>query len=66
MHAMGWKIKEQKPDKVIYLSAEIHVSICRALRYKDTAFTRSIDVLIDECKENNTGRIYFFFNKINK
>ena len=52
MHAMGWKIKELKPDrKVIYLSAEKFMyQFVRALRYKDTsAFKeqfRSIDVLM--------------------
>ena len=52
MHAIGWKIKEQQPDrKVIYLSAEKFMyQFVRALRYKDTsAFKeqfRSIDVLM--------------------
>ena len=53
MHAIGWKIKQQQPErKVIYLSAEKFMyQFVRALRYKDTsAFKeqfRSIDVLND-------------------
>ena len=39
MHAIGWKIKQQQPDrKVIYLSAEKFMyQFVRALRYKDTS-----------------------------
>ena len=70
MHAMGWKIKELKPDrKVIYLSAEKFMyQFVRALRYKDTsAFKeqfRSIDVLmIDDVQfisgKDNTQEEFF-------
>ena len=76
MHAMGWKIKELKPDrKVIYLSAEKFMyQFVRALRYKDTsAFKeqfRSIDVLmIDDVqfisgKDNTQEEFFHTFNAL--
>jgi chromosomal replication initiator protein len=76
MHAMGWKIKEMKPDrKVIYLSAEKFMyQFVRALRYKDTsAFKeqfRSIDVLmIDDVqfisgKDNTQEEFFHTFNAL--
>ena len=76
MHAMGWKIKEQQPDrKVIYLSAEKFMyQFVRALRYKDTsAFKeqfRSIDVLmIDDVqfisgKDNTQEEFFHTFNAL--
>ena len=76
MHAMGWKIKESKPDrKVIYLSAEKFMyQFVRALRYKDTsAFKeqfRSIDVLmIDDVqfisgKDNTQEEFFHTFNAL--
>ena len=74
MHAIGWKIKEQQPErKVIYLSAEKFMyQFVRALRYKDTsAFKeqfRSIDVLmIDDVqfisgKDNTQEEFFHIFN----
>ena len=76
MHAMGWKIKEQQPErKVIYLSAEKFMyQFVRALRYKDTsAFKeqfRSIDVLmIDDVqfisgKDNTQEEFFHTFNAL--
>jgi len=76
MHAIGWKIKELKPDrKVIYLSAEKFMyQFVRALRYKDTsAFKeqfRSIDVLmIDDVqfisgKDNTQEEFFHTFNAL--
>ena len=76
MHAIGWKIKEQQPDrKVIYLSAEKFMyQFVRALRYKDTsAFKeqfRSIDVLmIDDVqfisgKDNTQEEFFHTFNAL--
>lgn len=76
MHAIGWKIKESKPDrKVIYLSAEKFMyQFVRALRYKDTsAFKeqfRSIDVLmIDDVqfisgKDNTQEEFFHTFNAL--
>ncbi|MBS57039.1 MAG: chromosomal replication initiator protein DnaA [Rickettsiales bacterium] len=76
MHAIGWKIKEQRPDrKVIYLSAEKFMyQFVRALRYKDTsAFKeqfRSIDVLmIDDVqfisgKDNTQEEFFHTFNAL--
>ena len=76
MHAMGWKIKELRPDrKVIYLSAEKFMyQFVRALRYKDTsAFKeqfRSIDVLmIDDVqfisgKDNTQEEFFHTFNAL--
>ena len=76
MHAIGWKIKEQQPErKVIYLSAEKFMyQFVRALRYKDTsAFKeqfRSIDVLmIDDVQfisgKDNTQKILSHFQCLN-
>ena len=62
MHAIGWKIKQQQPDrKVIYLSAEKFMyQFVRALRYKDTsAFKeqfRSIDVLMIDYVQFISGK----------
>ena len=41
MHAIGWKIKQQQPErKVIYLSAEKFMyQFVRALRYKAVSYT---------------------------
>ena len=76
MHAIGWKIKEQQPErKVIYLSAEKFMyQFVRALRYKDTsAFKeqfRSIDVLmIDDVqfisgKDNTQEEFFHTFNAL--
>ncbi len=76
MHAIGWKIKQQKPEKkVIYLSAEKFMyQFVRALRYKDTsAFKeqfRSIDVLmIDDVqfisgKDNTQEEFFHTFNAL--
>ena len=76
MHAIGWKIKQQQPDrKVIYLSAEKFMyQFVRALRYKDTsAFKeqfRSIDVLmIDDVqfisgKDNTQEEFFHTFNAL--
>ena len=76
MHAIGWKIKELKPErKVIYLSAEKFMyQFVRALRYKDTsAFKeqfRSIDVLmIDDVqfisgKDNTQEEFFHTFNAL--
>ncbi len=76
MHAIGWKVKEQLPErKVIYLSAEKFMyQFVRALRYKDTsAFKeqfRSIDVLmIDDVqfisgKDNTQEEFFHTFNAL--
>ena len=76
MHAIGWKIKQQQPErKVIYLSAEKFMyQFVRALRYKDTsAFKeqfRSIDVLmIDDVqfisgKDNTQEEFFHTFNAL--
>ena len=76
MHAIGWKIKQKKPErKVIYLSAEKFMyQFVRALRYKDTsAFKeqfRSIDVLmIDDVqfisgKDNTQEEFFHTFNAL--
>ena len=76
MHAIGWKIKEQQPErKVIYLSEEKFMyQFVRALRYKDTsAFKeqfRSIDVLmIDDVqfisgKDNTQEEFFHTFNAL--
>ena len=76
MHAIGWRIKEQQPDrKVIYLSAEKFMyQFVRALRYKNTsAFKeqfRSIDVLmIDDVqfisgKDNTQEEFFHTFNAL--
>ena len=76
MHAIGWKIKEQQPErKVIYLSAEKFMyQFVKALRYKDTsAFKeqfRSIDVLmIDDVqfisgKDNTQEEFFHTFNAL--
>ena len=76
MHAIGWKIKQKKPErKVIYLSAEKFMyQFVRALRYKDTsAFKeqfRSIDVLmIDDVqfisgKDNTQEEFFHTYNAL--
>jgi len=76
MHAIGWKIKEQQPErKVIYLSAEKFMyQFVRALRYKDTSVFkeqfRSIDVLmIDDVqfisgKDNTQEEFFHTFNAL--
>ena len=76
MHAIGWKLKELKPErKVIYLSAEKFMyQFVRALRYKDTsAFKeqfRSIDVLmIDDVqfiggKDSTQEEFFHTFNAL--